>query len=125
MDLMHPQDPPPEAKLPPEKIISLEEIRRLMELGPKRPERSPSKQAVAEWAKRCVADMVNLVEAFAHVAMENPAGIFIQAQLTQIVAILDSLMLMLAEPQDDDHPLHGHIRNYLLEHFRNTMPKEF
>lgn len=116
------KDPSPKA---PDNLISLEEIRRLMEMGPgpNREERSPSNERVAEWAKLCVTELVTLAEAFAFASLETPGGIFIQPQIIQIMAVLDSLMAVLSDPKDD-RPGHRVVREYLLDYFGKTLPEE-
>lgn len=123
---METQDPRPENQQEmPEKIVSLEEIRRLMEMGPNRSVagRRPSREEVAEWARQCIAELVTLVEAFAVAVMENPAGIFIQPQIVQTIASLDSLMAMLSD-LEIERPGQKAVQEYLLAHFSKTFPKE-
>lgn len=96
-----------------------------MEMGPKRSrdERGPSREEVARWAKASVADLVSLAEAFAVTASDNPASLFIQPQMIQIMAVLDALMAVVSD-LDVDWPGHRAIQDYLLDYFGRTFPKE-
>lgn len=83
----------------------------------------PSEEKVAQWASLCFHELRAMTEFFASMAMQNPAGIFIQAQISIILAFIENYMAILGPPISD-YPSHAIMRDRLLDYFAMVAPKE-